>query len=158
MRTRTALAALAVALLGTTGWSLSQDNQQAISATDYTEIQQLYARYNWAIDVGDAAGYAATFTADGVFNANVGHDAIVKFAESFHAGIGSHVRHWNTNLLITPTPTGANGQVYLVLVDFATKPATIMASASYSDELVRTPQGWRFSKRMTKGDVAPPRP
>ena len=60
--------------------------------------------------------------------------------------------------MILPTPTGASGQVYLVLVDFASKPATIVASASYSDELVRTAQGWRFTKRITKGDVAPATP
>ena len=86
---------------------------------DFVEIQQLYARYNWTLDAGDSEGYASTFTPDGVFNNNVGHDAIVKFANTFHAGLGSHVRHWNTNLMILPTPTGASGQVYLVLVDFA---------------------------------------
>ncbi|MGE3512485.1 MAG: nuclear transport factor 2 family protein, partial [Vicinamibacterales bacterium] len=61
-----------------------------------------------------------------------------------------------TNLLITPSATGASGKVYLVLVDFGTKPASIVTSASYSDELVKTPEGWRFKKRATKGDVAPP--
>ena len=58
--------------------------------------------------------------------------------------------------MILPTADGASGQVYLVLVDFANKPATIATSATYSDELVKTAQGWRFKKRTTKGDVAPP--
>jgi hypothetical protein len=57
--------------------------------------------------------------------------------------------------MILPTPEGASGQVYLVLVDFAVKPATIVTSASYTDQLVKTPQGWRFKKRATRGDVAP---
>ena len=128
----------------------------SLTVQDLVDIQQLYAKYNWTLDAGDAEGYASTFTADGVFNNNVGHDAIVKFAETFHAGLGSHVRHWNTNLMILPTATGASGQVYLVLVDFAVKPATIVTSASYSDELVKTAQGWRFKKRATKGDTPPP--
>ena len=128
----------------------------ALTAQDLVDIQQLYARYNWTLDAGDAEGYASTFTPDGVFNNNVGHDAIVKFAETFHGGMGARVRHWNTNLMILPTPEGAHGQVYLVLVDFSTKPATIATSASYSDDLVKTAQGWRFKKRATKGDVAPP--
>jgi hypothetical protein len=127
-----------------------------LTAQDLVDIQQLYAKYNWTLDAGDAEGYASTFTPDGVFNNNVGHDAIVKFAETFHGGMGARVRHWNTNLLILPTPEGAHGQVYLVLVDFSTKPATIVTSASYSDDLVKTAQGWRFKKRATKGDVAPP--
>ena len=83
---------------------------------------------------------------------------IVKFANGFHTGIGSHVRHSNTNLMITPSADGAGGQVYLVLVDFATKPPSILTSASYSDELTKTVQGWRFKKRTTKGDTAPPAP
>ena len=127
-----------------------------LTTDDLVEIQQLYAKYNWTLDSGDSQGYAATFTPDGVFNNNNGHDAIVKFADGFHAGLGAHVKHWNTNLMITPSPTGANGQVYLVLVDYATKPPSIFTSAAYTDELVKTAQGWRFKKRQTKGDVAPP--
>jgi hypothetical protein len=154
-RTIPVLAALLTVGLGA---SPSAQSGGTLTAQDFVEIQQLYAKYNWALDSGDSQGYAATFTPDGVFNNNVGHDAIVKFADTFHAGLGSHVRHWNTNLMILPTPDGASGQVYLVLVDFATKPATIVTSASYADELVKTPQGWRFKKRATKGDVAPVKP
>lgn len=128
----------------------------SLTPQDFVEIQQLYAKYNWALDSGDSKGYADTFTPDGVFNNNVGREAIIKFADGFAKGLGSHVRHWNTNLLITPSATGASGKVYLVLVDFGTKPASIVTSASYSDELVKTPEGWRFKKRATKGDVAPP--
>jgi hypothetical protein len=152
-------ALVAVAILGSGAWMDAQKaGAKALTAQDLVEIQQLYAKYNWALDSGDSEGYASTFTPDGVFNTNVGHDAIVKFADTFHAGLGSHVRHWNTNLMILPSPEGASGQVYLVLVDFANKPATIVTSASYSDELVKTAQGWRFKKRATKGDVAPAKP
>ncbi len=156
MRTRNVIAVVAFAVLGTSGWTYASTAAKGLKADDLVEIQQLYARYNWTIDAGDSEGYASTFTPDGVFNANVGHDAIVKFSDGFRAGLGSHVRHWNTNLLITPTATGASGQVYLVLVDFATKPPSILTSASYTDELVKTNQGWRFKKRTTKGDVVAP--
>lgn len=151
---RTALALLAAVFIGGSSTAFAQGGQ--LTAQDLVDIQQLYAKYNWALDAGDSQAYAATFTPDGVFNTtNVGKDGLVKFADTFHAGLGSHVRHWNTNLLITPTATGAAGQVYLILVDFATKPASIVTSAAYTDEMVKTPQGWRFKKRQTKGDVAP---
>lgn len=156
-RTRLALAASLIAAAG--AFPAAQPAGKTLTAQDFVEIQQLYAKYNWTLDAGDSEGYASTFTADGAFNTNVGHDAIVKFADTFHAGLGAHVRHWNTNLMITPSADGATGQVYLVLVDFATKPPTIATSASYSDQLVKTPQGWRFKKRQTKGDAAPaPKP
>jgi len=151
---RTVLAVLVAALIGGSSSAFAQGGQ--LTPQDLVEIQQLYAKYNWALDAGESQAYAATFTPDGIFNTtNVGKDALVKFADTFHAGLGSHVRHWNTNLLITPTATGAAGQVYLILVDFATKPASIVTSAAYTDELVKTAQGWRFKKRQTKGDVAP---
>ena len=159
MLNRKTLAVLGLAVFcGTTWLHAQKGGGKALTAQDLVEIQQLYAKYNWTLDSGDAEGYASTFTPDGVFNNNVGRDAIVKFANGFHTGIGSHVRHWNTNLMILPTPEGASGQVYLVLVDFATKPPSILTSASYSDELTKTVQGWRFKKRTTKGDTAPPAP
>jgi hypothetical protein len=159
MLTRNVWVLVAVAIFGSGALMDAQKAAaKALTAQDLVEIQQLYAKYNWALDSGDSEGYASTFTPDGVFNTNIGHDAIVKFADTFHAGLGSHVRHWNTNLMILPSPEGATGQVYLVLVDFAAKPATIVTSASYSDEIVKTAQGWRFKKRATKGDVAPAKP
>ena len=154
--TRKVWALVGIALFCGSAWLSAQKGAGKLTSDDLVEIQQLYARYNWTLDAGDAEGYASTFTPDGVFNNNVGHDAIVKFAETFHGGMGARVRHWNTNLMILPTPEGAHGQVYLVLVDFANKPATIATSANYSDDLVKTAQGWRFKKRATKGDVAPP--
>jgi actinorhodin biosynthesis protein ActVIA len=160
MPARTRLALVAILIAAAAPWIVAQKAGATLTAQDLVEIQQLYAKYNWALDAGDSEGYASTFTTDGTFNNNVGHDAIVKFADTFHAGMGAHVKHWNTNLMILPAPDGgATGQVYLVLVDFATKPPSIATSASYSDQLVKTPQGWRFKKRQTKGDAAPaPKP
>jgi SnoaL-like domain len=156
MSIRKTLGLVAIVLIAGSAWLGAQAGSKTLTAQDFVDIQQLYAKYNWTLDAGDAEGYASTFIPDGVFNNNVGHDAIVKFANTFHAGLGAHVHHWNTNLMIVPTAEGATGSVYLVLVDFATKPASIATSATYADELVKTAQGWRFKKRATKGDVAPP--
>jgi len=161
MLNRNGLVLAAVVLLS--GAWLARPTSPALSPQDMIDIESLYTRYNWLLDTGDAEGWAATFTPDGVFTladqgaagVSAGHDAIVKFAQGFHASIGAHVRHWNTNLMITPTARGAIGQVYLVLVDFASSPATVIASSTYSDELAKTAQGWRFTKRSVKGDVAP---
>jgi actinorhodin biosynthesis protein ActVIA len=130
-----------------------------LSAQDYFEIQQLYARYNIAIDSGDAEGWAATFTADGVFNTSVGHDALVNFVKTWREKLGGATRkHWNNNLLITGNSKEASGNVYLILVDISTKPPSILATATYTDSLVKTKDGWRFTKRTTKGDSPPAAP
>ena len=130
-----------------------------LSAQDYFEIQQLYARYNIAIDSGDAEGWAATFTPDGVFNTFSGHDALVNFVKTWREKLnGATRKHWNTNLQITGNSKEAGGYVYLMLVDFSTKPPSILTTATYTDSLVKTKDGWRFTKRTTKGDTAPAAP
>jgi hypothetical protein len=128
----------------------------ALSAQDYFEIQQLYAHYNIAIDTGDAEGYAATFTPNGVFNTFVGHDALVGFAKAWRERLGGAVRkHWNTNLEIIGNSKQATGSVYLMLLDISTKPVSVAATATYADTLVKTKAGWRFATRTTKGDSVP---
>jgi len=127
-------------------------NADPMTAQDYFEIQQLYAKYNHAIDSGNGEAYADTFTPDGVFNNNTGRDALVKFVKDTWYGRmnGATRQHWNTNLLITGDAKQAKGSVYLMLVDLSTKPVSVMTMAMYDDELVKTAQGWRFTKRQTK--------
>jgi uncharacterized protein (TIGR02246 family) len=157
--------ALALSGLALTATSVAAD---PMTAQDYFEIQQLYAKYNHAIDSGNADAYADTFTPDGVFNNNAGREALVKFIKDTWMGrmSGATRQHWNTNLMISGDSKAAKGSVYLMLVDLATKPASIMTMAMYDDELVKTPQGWRFTKRQTKragppaapAAAAPPKP
>jgi SnoaL-like domain len=128
----------------------------ALTAQDNFEIQQLYARYNNAIDSGDAEGWAATFTPDGVFNSMSGHDALVNFVKTWREKLGGATRkHWNNNLEITGDSKQATATVYLMLLDYGTKPVSIVGTGTYSDSLVKTKDGWRFTKRTTKGDTAP---
>jgi hypothetical protein len=124
-----------------------------LSTQDYQEIQQLYARYNVAIDTGDAEAYAATFTPEGTFNNFTGHDALVGFIKAWRERLnGANRRHWNTNLLISGDGKTATGSVYLMLLDISTKPVSIAAVATYTDTLLKTPNGWRFTKRTTHSD------
>jgi hypothetical protein len=135
----------------------SRADEMTLSAQDYLEIQQLYARYNVAIDTGDAEAYAATFTPDGVFNNFSGHDALVGFIKTWRERLnGANRRHWNTNLLISGNGRTANGSVYLMLLDVSTKPASISAVGTYTDSLTKTAKGWLFTRRMTHMDGGPP--
>jgi hypothetical protein len=148
-----AIAAAAAMLVGTS-WAAD-----TLSAQDYFEIQQLYARYNIAIDSGDAEGWAATFTPDGVFNTFSGHDALVGFIKTWREKLnGATRKHWNNNLQVSGSSKEASASTYLMLVDFSTKPPSILMSGSYTDSLVKTKDGWRFTKRMTKSDVTPTAP
>ena len=54
-----------------------------LTADDYVEIQQLYAQYAHALDLGDAQAWADTFTSDGVFSDAKGREELVAFAKGF---------------------------------------------------------------------------
>jgi hypothetical protein len=149
------LLALAVAGIITAGGAGAA--AAGLSAQDNFEIQQLYARYNIAIDGGDGEAWASTFTPDGVFNQFVGHDALVGFVKMWREKLnGATRKHWNNNLQISGNSKEASGFVYLMLVDISTKPASILTTATYKDSLIKTKDGWRFTKRTTTGDVPPP--
>jgi hypothetical protein len=148
----------ALAAVMTAALAFAAPTLQAATLTtqDYIDIEQLYAQYNQAIDTGDAQGWAATFTADGVFNRFSGKDALAGFVNQWREKMnGANRRHWNTNLRIVGTPEGANGSVYLMLVDVSTKPVSIITTGTYTDTLVKTAEGWRFKTRTTHSDTSP---
>ncbi|MBV1916567.1 MAG: nuclear transport factor 2 family protein [Sphingomonadaceae bacterium] len=47
-----------------------------VSADDYVSIMDFMGRYNWAVDEGDADGWANCFTEDGVFAGALPQDPI----------------------------------------------------------------------------------
>ena len=158
MANRKTFAVLVVTLV-VMGFGLVHAQKPSLTTQDYLDIQQLYAKYNEAIDAGDGEAYAATFTPDGVFNNNKGKDALVGFIQQWKDKLnGLSRRHWNNNLVITPTAEGATGSVYLLLIDISARPPAIAGAARYSDVLVKTPQGWRFKQRTTRPDSAPAAP
>ena len=126
-----------------------------LTPQDMADIQQLYARYNFAIDTGDAAGWADTFTPDGVFAGRfTGREALMGFIKLWREKLGgANRRHWNSNLTLSPTPQGAHGAVYLMLLDVGAKPTGIASTGTYSDELVKTANGWRFKSRAVNNDA-----
>jgi hypothetical protein len=143
---------LSLVVVGT-AWTYAQNGRAgALTAQDYVDIQQLYARYNWAIDAGDVESYVALYTPDGSFNTFNGADGLRTFMKNRQGGTR---RHWNSNLVIMPSPEGASGKVYLVLVDVGLKPPAISSAARYEDRLVKVNGRWLFKKRQTSPDPAP---
>lgn len=140
-------------LIAGLGLMTMQTHATGLSPADYMEIQQLYATYNWAIDTGDAEAYANTFTEDGVFNNLQGREQLAGFVKRWVESMnGASRKHWNSNLHIQGDGKTAQGKVYLLLLDTSVKPPAIVVSANYNDELKKTDEGWRFSKRSTQPD------
>jgi hypothetical protein len=123
-----------------------------LSVDDYIEIQQLVSRYPYALDVDpdNGASYANLFTTDAVFRQprTEGREALAKLAVTQPHG-PRFVRHFITNHVIDPTPDGAVGKEYLVVIDIGENgmPSAIFLGGHYDDVYVRTAEGWRFKAR-----------
>lgn len=92
---------------------------------DTALVTDLLARQNQAIDEGDAAGWAATYTPDGSFHsptygdAVVGTDALVRFAGTVHAGFvagGIQQRHWLNNVMVDAAAGTARSYLMIVRI------------------------------------------
>lgn len=126
-----------------------------LSVEDQLAIQQLYARYNHAIDSGDASGWSACFTPDGTFASATGNFAgtqqLTEFAQGFAARLKA--RHWINNLVIEGDENGARGTCYLMLLLLAEGKANILTTGIYTDRLVRDGGAWKFASRSVAGDA-----
>ena len=148
---RAITSAIAVGILVVASSSAAQSG--SLTANDYIEIQQLYAKYAHTLDLGDAEGWANTFTPDGVFGESKGHAQLTAFAGGFMESFDGAARHWNTQIVITPTANGAHGSCYLLLVDTRSQPAGLTVAGIYQDTVVKTSNGWRFQERVFTVDA-----
>ena len=94
-----------------------------LPALDYYELQQVYARFNHALDTAEDNGnaFANVFTADGIFVTGAGvrvqgRDQLAAFArEDADKRKGpTNVGHYVTNVAFDQTAAGARGHGYLL--------------------------------------------
>lgn len=123
-----------------------------LTTDDRIAIQDLAARYNTAIDAGNADAWAATFTPDGTFESSgrthQGTEALAAFAKGFAERMAG-ARHWNNNLVIDGDGDQATLGCYLLLW----RGGQIVSSARYEDTLRRVNGEWRFASRRVVPDA-----
>ncbi len=126
----------------------------SLDTDDTLEILQLYSRYSTAIDTGDSAGFGGCFVPDGIFDSGIsvveGQTAISEFAAQTHSAMPG-MRHNANNIVLEGGGERATGSAFLIayLVDGGYK---VIITGRYRDELTKTSEGWRFSKRVFKAD------
>lgn len=143
--------------------SRAQGAAKTLTAMDYIEIQQLVAKYAYALDTHADNGYmyADLFAPDGTFGGNTkGREALATVARNNQPEKSgpAATRHFLTNVIITPTLEGAMGRQYMVLIDVgnASKASAIDHGGYYEDVYVKTPAGWRFkSRNYTRSKLGP---
>ncbi|MBT2187352.1 nuclear transport factor 2 family protein [Sphingobium nicotianae] len=140
-------------------------------AIDKIEIAELQSRYMYAIDWYDAQVYVDTFTEDGelVFPEGYakGHDQIRemitrvgqffgKLADASAPTKPAHLRHFVTNQVIRIDGDKAHAVAYWFDLNNDNQPRWpyLAGYGYYEDDLVRTPQGWRFSRRNVINEIS----
>jgi hypothetical protein len=135
-----------------------------LTPQDYIDIQHLVSNYPYALDgnTDNGASYAGLFAPGGVFGRprTEGRDNLAALANTQPRG-ANYVRHFITNHVIEPSPGGAIGREYAVIIDIGENgnPGRIALGGRYDDEYVKTPQGWKFKNRTftpSRVDVQPP--
>jgi ketosteroid isomerase-like protein len=121
---------------------------------DIEAIKQLSARYNLGFDYVDVDRYLSTWTEDGFFERSnagrsyQGHEELRELLTGFDVD----GRHITTNFIIDVDGDTATQSAYLVYVD-AKDAFKVVMFGVYSDELVRTDDGWKYKSRRLKVDV-----
>jgi len=148
MRKQTLIGIGALLLVATGLAASKRTSGPHLTALDYADIQQLYARYTYGSDTAARNGYmyADTFTADGEVvilpdTTIRGREELAKFIRRSDKG-PTTIRHFTSNLLIEPSPDGARGTVYLLLANIGQdrEPVAVVGGGVYYDQLTKTPR------------------
>jgi hypothetical protein len=134
-----------------------------MDAIEYEHIRRLLGRYNLAIDLGDAEGWAATFTPDGVFQCSglpegsplggryEGTAELVAYARTHFGIYAGRARHWNANLVIDGDGETATMRCYLLALT-AGSGRLAGTTGIYEDHLHKVDGEWRFVERHIRID------
>ena len=136
----------------------AQQKKATLTPQDYIDIQQLVARYPYALDGGleNGKAYADLFTDDGEFHQQTGRvwkgrAEILTIAKK-EVETPNALGHFIMNHMIEPTAEGAVGKQYLFtvspLVDEKSNRRTFTVTPyHYEDVYRKTAAGWRFKSR-----------
>jgi hypothetical protein len=160
--------------------SLVASAQQAkhvvtLTPADYEEIRNVHASLGHMLDFRDVEGFVNIFTSDGQIveiwgsvekvdskgSAEIRSLAAGMAKDKAGAPREGATAHFYTNPMITATAEGANVKAYYVGIGSQPGPdgaqvTRFSGKARYDDDLVKTPQGWKFKVHRVRWD--PPYP
>jgi len=119
---------------------------------DCAEIRELSVRYNLYANAADGESYAQLFTEDGEFWAHGGEHIYrgrVELAQV--ASAATEIVHITTDPLIEVNGDEATQTSQLVVAHRKIDKSEneFVATGTYTDLLVRSPDGWRFKRRQS---------
>ena len=130
-----------------------------LSAKDFEQIKELYARYNQGSDFRDTELFLSAFADDAIMTREggdiVGMDGLTAdLARRYQGKTGDVGRgQINGSYLITPTVDGAEARTYYLLMDVTVRPPNVISSGYYEDQFVKTDAGWKIKHRTLYRDT-----
>ena len=134
--------------------------KRKVALEDRAEIEELMARYAWALDTGDVDGFVACFCRDGALVWDAfeeperwqGAEALRHFAAFFRSLPTSAGRqHHVSNTLVTASGDGASSRSYVaVAVRQGQGPHLLSVMGYYEDRFRREEGHWRLAERVIR--------
>jgi uncharacterized protein (TIGR02246 family) len=128
---------------------------RALLAADRIDITELGARFDNGLDSEDLDKFAGVFTENGVLAGFWGEAAgREQIAGAFHFMLSTFARnrrHFVGNHEVTVDGDSATMYSYMVVLDRATNSS--IGTATFTDVLARTANGWRFVRRTLSSDA-----
>lgn len=123
-----------------------------VSTDDYVSVADFYARYNWAVDEGDADGWANCFTEDGAFLGAIpenptGHEQLRQVPLNSGAPSGP-MRHMAVNLYCDYDGSDKDTIIarFYNAVSYWEGEGKWFVTALVTARLVRTGDGWKIKR------------
>jgi uncharacterized protein (TIGR02246 family) len=134
----------------------------ALSAEDRLDVMDLVARYAECVDSGDAAGYAALFTPDGVVEHSAGtvegreaiESWVAALAQENRVGKASRLKHIMGLPVVRGDGDKATARTYVTIPrHMESGQIQIRLAGTYHDECVKVDGAWLFAKRVIDLDL-----
>lgn len=133
----------------------------ALSVADRIAIQDLIARYGWALDTGDMESLLSCFTADCLIVEEVfedpdrweGHEGVRGLAEHYWSspGFPGRQHHVTQSLVEANTPDAAAVKSFAFVTECRGEPPyTLRFTGYYDDRLVKLEDKWLFRERTIR--------
>jgi ketosteroid isomerase-like protein len=123
-------------------------------------IRELMAAYAQALDACRFADVAACFAADGEWTTDYGAARGPAEIEAFIRGIvpvkgeGPQRKHYITNIIVAVDGDTASAVSDYLVVREAGPGLIPVMGGTYRDKFVKTPAGWRFSRKELEHHIA----
>jgi hypothetical protein len=136
-----------------------------LGVEDRLAIQDLYARHNAYVDLGDYERWAGCFTEDGVSHTTVRTQGRAELVAHGRRRLEDRAReqwtyplHWNNNLIIEGDSRAATALCYMMRTVKMKVTGDYCAThvGVYQDELIKVDDRWLFRSRKLHLDATPP--